>query len=621
MSEKRMIFYFSNDVFNLLKKINERRKNLKLKRIDTKLVLLALIEKEESTLSSYLLSHTGYLKEEVLQIAQKLHIKDEGVKGIFLSRFNSVDIELEHEICNFSILMAKILSTAQSLNSSPIEIEDLVVAMFIVKPRVLKKLFQKLDGDLTSVAESIVHKPPKFVPRELKKYLSVYNNNFEPSGHCSILKREDEIERIWAILQKQTKRNVMIIGYPGVGKKSIVNKLTYDIVSDNCPEEFKEMKVLKLNVNSIMADLIYLEDNFNVLIGSLIDFLEQNPNIILYIPNMKNILMPSGTFEKTVDMACILSPIFENKSIRIIGILEEFNLDEFVATDILKKFEIMVIREQEYEKIIEMLAQRIEEMKAYHEIEIGINEIKAIVAYSKHTGYRIGNPEKSIEIMEKAMSHAKVSGEKRVEKRHILKALDMDIRKLQDLAENKILETAYHEAGHYIVWKYSGISCFKMAIVSIIPTQYWGGVNLPIGVLKHEQYFNRDYFIKDIAISLGGREGEKAFTETDTYGAISDLHLATAIAIETVSQFGLSASNRDDFVKNRVYSGNSILMGTEKIRDRVNVEVNEIIRTAENIAKKTIENHADELKMLAEKLAEEGILFENELNHLFEKIN
>ena len=83
--------------------------------------------------------------------------------------------------------------------------------------------------------------------------------------------------------------------------------------------------------------------------------------------------------------------------------------------------------------------------------------------------------------------------------------------------------TAYHEAGHFIVNKFSKqLSNTVTLAVSIMPAEEYLGVN--VCEPNDETVFtNKDYFIQLIARYLGGRIAEKMYTKQLSAGASSDL--------------------------------------------------------------------------------------------------
>lgn len=93
------------------------------------------------------------------------------------------------------------------------------------------------------------------IPEEFRGFVKNFNEVIQKST-CDILEREKECELIWQTLQKRTKRNAVLIGKPGVGKTSIVKKITHDIISGNCPNEFKNFTVLSLDITASVAGTV-----------------------------------------------------------------------------------------------------------------------------------------------------------------------------------------------------------------------------------------------------------------------------------------------------------------------------------------------------------------------------
>ena len=124
----------------------------------------------------------------------------------------------------------------------------------------------------------------KFVlPKNLESFLTVLNNNYSPDEeYCKILGRDRETETLIRILSKATKRNAILVGYPGVGKTAIVEKFVWSIVKGTCHSRFKDALVLSLDVTSIVAGTKY-RGTAEARFQELVKFLETHPGCILFM--------------------------------------------------------------------------------------------------------------------------------------------------------------------------------------------------------------------------------------------------------------------------------------------------------------------------------------------------
>jgi cell division protease FtsH len=165
--------------------------------------------------------------------------------------------------------------------------------------------------------------------------------------------------------------------------------------------------------------------------------------------------------------------------------------------------------------------------------------------------------------------------------------------------EKKI--TAYHEAGHALV-----ASCLPDADpvhkISIIARGYAGGYTLKLP-LEERRLMSKASFLDDIAMSLGGYVAEKEIFGDITTGPSNDLQVATAMARNMVTKYGMSTlgpialapegNERSPFY-GKEYSES---MGT-KIDD----EVKRIMDEAWTRARKIILDRRDVLTAIAEEL-------------------
>ena len=166
---------------------------------------------------------------------------------------------------------------------------------------------------------------------------------------------------------------------------------------------------------------------------------------------------------------------------------------------------------------------------------------------------------------------------------------------------------AYHESGHAIIGLFLEDSSIVQK-VTIIPRGQAGGYNLMTP--KDEKILNTK---KDLEAAitglLGGRTAEEIFFDDISTGAVNDIERATNIARDMVTLYGMSdlgpikydGGNQNVFL-GRDYNSPSNVSG--QIAFEIDQEVRKIIEESHNNARKIIEEHKDELVLLANALIE-----------------
>jgi cell division protease FtsH len=165
--------------------------------------------------------------------------------------------------------------------------------------------------------------------------------------------------------------------------------------------------------------------------------------------------------------------------------------------------------------------------------------------------------------------------------------------------EKKI--TAYHEAGHALV-----ASCLPDADpvhkISIISRGNAGGYTLKLPI-DERRLMSRSAFLDDIAMSLGGYVAEKEIFGDITTGPSNDLQVATYMARQMVTKYGMStlgpiALESDSEQFRGLYGKEYSEVYGEKIDD----EVKRIMDDAWNRARLIITDRRAALTGIAEEL-------------------
>ena len=179
--------------------------------------------------------------------------------------------------------------------------------------------------------------------------------------------------------------------------------------------------------------------------------------------------------------------------------------------------------------------------------------------------------------------------------------------------------TAYHEAGHAIV---SSVLPHADPVhkISIISRGRAAGYTLKLP-FEERRLQSRMEFLDDIAVSLGGYVAERMIFGDMTTGASNDLQVATALARDMVTRYGMSekigpvalesAQGRVMFgmgVSDREYS--------EKVAAEIDGEVTRIMTEARTLAEKTLGEHKGAFEVVAKRLVEKETIEREEYEAL-----
>ena len=181
-------------------------------------------------------------------------------------------------------------------------------------------------------------------------------------------------------------------------------------------------------------------------------------------------------------------------------------------------------------------------------------------------------------------------------------------RKSRVISESERTTIAFHESGHALVGHYLS-HADPVHKITIVPRGQALGYTLS---LPEEDHFlqTRNAMFEQIAVLLGGRTAEEIFCEDITTGASNDLERATKLARQMVTRYGMSkvlgtqvfgeAQHEvflgRDYADKQDYSPETAL--------RIDGEVGRIMRQAHEKARQILEEHADQMRTMANVLLE-----------------
>lgn len=173
--------------------------------------------------------------------------------------------------------------------------------------------------------------------------------------------------------------------------------------------------------------------------------------------------------------------------------------------------------------------------------------------------------------------------------------------------------TAYHEAGHAVVSRYLPTQT-DVKEVSIIPRGVAGGYTMYKSD-EDKYYISKTEMKEKLVALLGGRAAEKLVLDDISTGASNDIEVATQIAREMVTKYGMSDNlGPIDF---QGKEQNDMFVFGENIGDKIGAEVKSLIDEAYNNAQKLLIEHRDKLDIIAQTLLAKEKINEQEFKDIF----
>lgn len=277
-------------------------------------------------------------------------------------------------------------------------------SMFKVDIAALANALSNADGSSEAASDA------SSLPEELKDLGVDITAKARQHKIDPIIGRKEEIERIIQILCRKTKNNPVLIGEPGVGKSAVVEGLAKEIVDGNVPELLKNKIIFSLDIGSIIAGTKYrgaMEEKLKDAINAI----KANNNIIVFIDELHTLAQAGGK-EGEVSPSDILKPYLARGELQTIGATTTDEYRKYIEVDkaLERRFQPIIVAPPSVEDTIEILKGLRENYEAFHKVKLSDEAIEAAAKMSDRYIMDRFLPDKAIDLIDEAMSKAKVSG-------------------------------------------------------------------------------------------------------------------------------------------------------------------------------------------------------------------
>lgn len=175
--------------------------------------------------------------------------------------------------------------------------------------------------------------------------------------------------------------------------------------------------------------------------------------------------------------------------------------------------------------------------------------------------------------------------------------------------------TAFHEAGHAIVSRYLETQK-EIKEVSIIPRGVAGGYTM-YKTNEDKFYVSKQEMQEKLISLLGGRAAEKLALDDISTGASNDIEVATKIATDMVTIYGMSDTVGPISINTEKDPYQMELLG-DRFEDSIGAEIKQLIDNAYYQAQKILSEHMDKLEQVATTLMKQEIISAEEFEAFFQ---
>ncbi|MGV3061540.1 ATP-dependent Clp protease ATP-binding subunit, partial [Streptococcus hyovaginalis] len=189
----------------------------------------------------------------------------------------------------------------------------------------------------------------------------------------------------------------------GVGKTALAYGLAQRIVSGEIPYELRDMRVLELDMMSVVAGTRFRGD-FEERMNQIIDDIEADGHIILFVDEMHTIMGSGSGIDSTLDAANILKPALSRGTLHMVGATTQEEYQKHIEKDaaLSRRFAKILIEEPSVADAFEILKGLRPSYEAYHHVSLSdealMSAVKAAHRYmtSKHL------PDSAIDLIDEA---------------------------------------------------------------------------------------------------------------------------------------------------------------------------------------------------------------------------
>ena len=286
------------------------------------------------------------------------------------------------------------MEAARDLNQNFLGTEHLLLGLARLSEGVAAEVLLKLGVSMESLQQQVIkqsedpedadkeRRPKKSKTPSLDAFTRDITELAREGKLRPVIGRETEINRVATVLSKFNRQNPILIGDPGIGRRSIVNGLAKQIANHTIIDRFAEYRLLELDQAMLVAGTKYrgaLEERVKAMTIEM----RRSKNVILFVPEI-HLFADLMTSDTGITAFEILKHGMIRDKIKCVGICSQLQYESFISTDpeLINLFQPMHIASPTKTEVLEILRGIKKNYEDHHRVEIKDESLQAAIELS-----------------------------------------------------------------------------------------------------------------------------------------------------------------------------------------------------------------------------------------------
>lgn len=241
-------------------------------------------------------------------------------------------------------------------------------------------------------------RPAKKAPAKKAQTEVVYESDDDPllhfgtdltevarhGGYDPIVGRSTELRRVMQVLARRKKNNPILIGEPGVGKRTIAQALARRVMLNDVPDALRDRRIVSVEPGALLAGA-RMRGELESRIKSIIDSLRDSQGKTILFAEELPALLGAGGQAGSVGTGEMLKPALARGEVRIIGRTTPQDYKVHIEKDptLARCFQPVPVEEPTEEEAISIMRGVVERYEIHHGVRISDPACIAAVRQSK----------------------------------------------------------------------------------------------------------------------------------------------------------------------------------------------------------------------------------------------